>query len=271
MQLIGQKQNLELIGDWKQLPNFIIIQGDKNTGKHYMVLYLCELYKKYYVKVGNSVKEVRDLVNIMTPNSNTIYHFDNFDTASLQAKNALLKVTEETPPGNCIIITGGPQIKTLNSRARKIIMQPYIFEEMQPIMLKYFNINLCETLFRAGINTPAKVEYYKNYEQLEEVLNLALSTFDILTYIKPEDGIKILTQFDDRYDKSVIDKCLLFLTMLINLIEHKINTSQYFSYYDILNIILETKSKLERENTLRRRMLLFNMFYDISSLRGDVQ
>ena len=268
MQLIGQKNNINLINSWTKLPNFTIIQGDKNTGKHYLVLYLCEKFNMHYVKVNNTVKDVRNLINVMEPNSNTIYHLDNFDEASLQAKNALLKITEEPVPGNYIVITGGPQIKTLESRARRILMEPFTYNDL----LSCFKSNIPDIdaykLFKVGINTPAKIEYYKKYDQLNEVLNLAINTFEKITYITPDTIIPILKEFDDRYDKGIIDKCLLYLDMLISLIENYILNTPYNSYLPILNIIMEYKNKLIKENTLRRKMLIFSMLYEIYILRG---
>ena len=62
MQLIGQKNNLELIKNWDRLPNFMIIQGEEHVGKSYFVLYLCKLFKLRYIKVGKTVKEIRNLI-----------------------------------------------------------------------------------------------------------------------------------------------------------------------------------------------------------------
>lgn len=272
MQLIGQVDNINLINSWSKLPNFIIIQGNKNTGKHYFVLYLCEKFGLHYIKVKNTAKEVRNLINVMEPNSNTVYHLEDFDDASLQAKNALLKITEEPIPGNYIIITGGPQIKTLESRARKIIMSPYSFSEVQQLLQKYYS-NETEQLklYNSGINTPAKVEYYKDYTELLEVQKLAQRTFENLTLISPEFIITIMREFEDRYDNTVIDKCMLYLKMLISLIEQQLYNNSYYSYLDILNILLNGKKSLEKEPTLRRKMLIYNMFYQIYSLRSDTQ
>lgn len=95
MQLIGQKNNIELINKWETLPNFIILQGPPHTGKTFLTTYLCDKYSLFYVEAKPSVKDIRGLIKIMKKNSNTVYHFKNFDNASLQAKNALLKITEE--------------------------------------------------------------------------------------------------------------------------------------------------------------------------------
>ena len=98
MQLIGQKNNLELIENWSSLPNFIIIQGDEHTGKSYFTLYLCNKFGLRYNKVKNGVNNVRSVIDLMGRDSKMLFHFDNFDSASIQAKNALLKITEEPVP-----------------------------------------------------------------------------------------------------------------------------------------------------------------------------
>ena len=168
MQMVGQKLNLEIINSWSEIPQFIIIQGDRNMGKTTMVLYLCEKFNMHYVKMNNGINDVRELVKLMTPNSNTIYHFKDFDRASIQAKNALLKITEETPVGNCIIITGSNQIKTLESRARKLVMGAYNMEEVCNYMQGYVpSSEIQRNLFIAGINSPSKVEKYCKYDGLE--------------------------------------------------------------------------------------------------------
>ena len=126
-----------MINSWNKMPNFTIIQGDKDTGKTTLVFYMCQRFGLYYVKVKNGVNDIRQLLKMMTPNSNTVFHLVDFDKASLQAKNALLKITEETPVGNYIVITGARQLKTLESRAKKIVMSVYKFEELTDFMLEY--------------------------------------------------------------------------------------------------------------------------------------
>lgn len=265
MQLIGQVNNLDMINRWDKLPNFVIIQGDEHTGKKYMVTYLCNKFKLHYVPIKNSVKEVRSLIDIMVPDSNTVYHFKNFDKASIQAKNALLKITEEPVPGNYIVITGGPQIKTLESRARRILMEPYTLSEMKSYMRPFFPEESDQVkLYNAGINTPAKVNFYKKYEHIQQLLDYAYEVFGKLTYLSPNTYIPMLKMFEDKYDNDKTDACLLFINMLINIIESNIKDKHYYSYKPMLSVLLNGKKALLREPTLRRKMLLFRMFYTIS-------
>lgn len=272
MQLIGQKSNLELINTWKDLPQFLIIQGDSHTGKKYLTLYLCQKFGLRYSLMKNSVKNVRSLIEYMSPDSNTVFHFDNFDTATLQAKNALLKITEEPIPGNYIVITGGPQIKTLESRAKRIIMSPYSFDEVEDYMdVIYTDKNKKLKLYNAGINTPAKIDFYKKYDHLDAILMYAYEIFDKITYLTPNTTISMLSRFEDRYDKDNIDACMLFLTLLINIIKYNIEQKHLYSYIDILSVLLKAKQDLSRETTLKRKMLLFKTFYTIEQInRGGV-
>lgn len=269
MQLIGQQLNLDIISKWNKFPNFLIIQGEEHTGKNYFLLYLCKLYKLHYIKVPISVKNIRELISQMVVNSNTVYHLDNFDKASPQAKSALLKITEEPMPGNYIVITGGPQIATLRSRARLIIMSPYKYEELNDLYSRYYPELDSLKLFKAGINTPAKIEYYKDCTQLKELLDSVYSIFSKITYIEAVDYIPILKLFSNRYEDDEVDICMLYINMLLQLISEKMLSSGKYSYYDILEVILKIKKQLSSENTLNRRLLLFKMFYEINSLHNS--
>lgn len=262
MQLIGQKSNLDIIDKWNTLPPFVIIQGDEHMGKTYMTLYLCQKFKLHYVNINKSVSEIRSLISIMKPNSNTLYHLDNFHTASLEAKNALLKITEEPIPGNYIVITGGPQLKTLESRARRILMAPYSEQEIREYMEPYFpEKEIQSALINSGINTPAKIDYYKKYQHIEALADFAKEIAEKITYISPDIILNTLGRFENRYDE--IDAFLLFLTMVINILESKIKTKSYYSYNKALPILLNGKKALVRQPTLKRKMLLYKIFYEL--------
>ena len=195
MQVVGQKLNLDIIDRWKVLPNFIIIQGDRHTGKTYLTTYLCQKFKMNYVSMKIGIDDIRSLLDIMVENSNVVYHFKDFDKASIQAKNSLLKITEETPKGNSIIITGNAQIGTLESRAVKLVMSVYTEGEMLEFLSKYYTLETAKRLYMAGINTPAKCEYYLEYKEIESVLNYAYSVFETLSYISIDAIIVMLSKF----------------------------------------------------------------------------
>ena len=258
----------------------MLLYPETNThGKTHLVMYLCNKYKLHYVKMDNGINSIRHLLDIMQKDSNTVYHFKDFHTASIQARNSLLKITEEPVRGNYIIITGSSQLKTLESRARRLIMAPYDKQSVLDYMSQYYNSNILNDLYIAGLNTPAKAKQYKNYENIEQLLNFTKNIFSKLTYINIDDVISIVGSFSSRYNttptyknKDVeIDACLLFLDMLINIIEYNIklnanNNNIICSYYDILQIIIQGKEQLVKEPTLNRKFLLYKIFYEIQSL-----
>lgn len=268
MQIIGQKSNLEIINNWKELPQFIILQGDKHTGKNHFIMYLCEKFNLKYVKMKNGVNDVREIIKLMSPGSNVLYHFKDFDKASIQAKNALLKITEEPIEGNYIVITGRTQIKTLESRARKIVMQAYSLDEMIPYMQPYYEErNLQEDLYVAGINTPSKIQMYAKYEQIIPLLKFANDIYKNITMLSDDDCIRLVSMFDSKYDE--VDAVHLFLDMLIHIIEFNIvNRNINNSYYDILNILIQAKESIERDYTLNRKFIVYRTFNTINLLRG---
>lgn len=268
MQLIGQKNNLDIINKWNTLPQFLIIQGDSYTGKTSLVLYLCQKYNVHYIKMNNSINSVRGLLSSMVKDSNTLYHFKDFDKASIQAKNALLKITEEPVPGNYIVITGSAQLKTLESRARRIIMEPYNDFEVKQYMTQYYESSIIQDLYKCGINTPGKAYQYREYEHIKQLCIYVKEIFEKITHLTVDDIIVMLGRFEIRYEN--LDACLLFLNMLINYIDYNIRTKHYYSYYAILQILIEGKTSLVKEPTLNRKFLLYRIFYNIYLLRGQI-
>lgn len=269
MQIIGQKHNLELIEKWKELPQFIIITGEDHIGKTYFTQYLCKKYGLHYHKMSNDIKSVKNLVSEMSPNSKTLYHFKDFNSASIQSKNALLKITEEPIPGNYIVITGSNTLSTLESRGRKIILNPYSLEEFIEYSKTYIDdVDYIENLYMCGINTPAKLFLYKDVEDLKDLLELVNQIFTKLTYIGLNDIFKIIQMFDYKYDKE-LDKCLLFLNMLISYIEFNLCIKQLYSYKSILAILMSAKYDLIKTPSLNRKMLLYDTFYQIFNLREN--
>lgn len=270
MQLVGQIKNLEIIEKWDKIPNFIIIQGDANTGKTYMTKYICAKFKMTYVYVDNSINSVRCLISNMSEGANVLYHFKDFDKASVQAKNALLKITEETPKGNTIVITGGSQLATLESRAKKIIMNPYTKEDMIIYMSKYFKENKVLDYYKAGFNTPSKVLKYKDFENIDNLLDYAYNIFEHLSVLNIDTVIYLTHRFENNY--ADIDPTLIFLNMLINIINYKSKYElQYrYSFQNVLDNLIECKNKLIKNNNLNRKMLLYRTFYNIMLLKGDL-
>ena len=262
MQIIGQKTNLEIIDKWKQLPQFIILQGDTDTGKHQLAIYMCQKFNLHLVKMKNSVSEIRSLIGKMSIGANTVYYFDDFDKASLQAKNALLKITEEPVQDNYIIIAGSRQLKTLESRAYKIIMSGYSIEDMKQAMTVYaVPLQYCDMLYGVGINTPSKLIRYKDYDHLVSLANFAVETVSTITVFSMDRVLYTLSRFD-AWTKEY-DTVYLYISMMVNYIEYKILHQQIYDYYPMLSIMIKYRTMLKKDETLNRKFILYRLLYEI--------
>lgn len=273
MQLIGQKNNYELVTTWKKFPNFLIIKGEKHSGKKHFISYLCEnLFKLKFDSVlleSYGVKEIREFVKNMLPNANVVFYIDNFENASLEAKNALLKVTEETPIGNYIVISDNNPLSTLESRAKILNIEPFIYADLLDLYKDKFPEIPAQKLFLGGINTPAKIIYYSTLNQFNDIIEITYKIADKITYLNILDILPLFNIINIQYDKTQEDICLLFLNILLNIIENKIKTNLHHSYFEILKIITSIKNQLVTIPTLNRHFLLIKMTYMLNQLQVE--
>ena len=139
--MIGQKQLLEAIDnliEQQKFPRFAIICGLSGSGKKELCKYIAEKLNVFWCyepdcKVETIRNAILDAYKVASP---TLYVFADADDMSIQAKNSLLKVTEE-PPNNAYFIMTLENINntlpTIKSRATVFNMQDYT----APEILKY--------------------------------------------------------------------------------------------------------------------------------------
>lgn len=142
--MIGQKgliEDLHIQVENGTFPRFVIIAGAKGSGKKTLANLIYKMFGKGVLSErGIGVQEVRDTIDTAykIAGSQCIYLFADADTMSVQAKNALLKVTEEPPHDAYFIITVSDintMLDTIRSRATIYNMLPYSREEL----LEYAN------------------------------------------------------------------------------------------------------------------------------------
>lgn len=139
--MIGQKRILEQIDLWAasgEFPRFLIITGARGSGKTMLSKYIVKKLNSYHIACELGVDAVREAVeNCYRCNGVTVYSFFNADKMSAQAKNALLKITEEPPRSAHFVMTvqdPSSVLETLKSRGTVISMQPYTFGELREYM-----------------------------------------------------------------------------------------------------------------------------------------
>lgn len=144
--MIGQVNNLATIQSWVEgdtVPRFIIISGQKGSGRYTLTRELSKMMKAYLVECELSVDAVREAVrNCYKCAGVTVYLFRNADKMSTAAKNALLKITEEPPRQAHFVVTvqnSENMLETLRSRGTHVPMEPYSAEELDIFYHDYTN------------------------------------------------------------------------------------------------------------------------------------
>lgn len=149
--MIGQKRLLNKIEKLAQsgFPRFVMLVGAKGSGKKLVAKQIAELLNYPLVPIGVSVEEVREvIVNSYRNTEPIVYVLSDTDKMSVQAKNALLKVTEEPPQKAYFILTVSDTVNTLQtliSRACVLKMDEYTGTEiLEYLTNKYPNRKLSE-------------------------------------------------------------------------------------------------------------------------------
>lgn len=262
MFLVGQEKNLELIKNWNTMPSFTIVQGNNDTGKTYFIKYLCNKYGLGYMLLNNKVDTIRKLVSTTKPNSNIVYHFKDFHLASLGAKNALLKITEEPLQGNYIAISGLKQIDTLESRARIIKMQPYTDNDLNTYIENTTDIdkNITQRLISCNFRTPSLISKYCKVEGINELLDFAGCIISDITRLSQADVDNIVSRFSRSYEAGKQDEALIFVELLCNLLEEQMLSKNYLSFNTEFNVLFKLKHLLSSNATFNRKLLLQSAF-----------
>ena len=84
--MIGQQKFKQYLDSWKDLPQFIILQGELGSGRSTLIDLIKEKYKYTSIICGTSVEEVREVINLAYQLAEpTFYIFYNGDKLSNSA------------------------------------------------------------------------------------------------------------------------------------------------------------------------------------------
>ena len=198
--MIGQKQFIEkldtLISNNK-FPRFCIITGPKGSGKKLIAKYIHEQIKdSSFMTTGISVDDVRSIItNCYTVNNAcNICFIPDADKMSVNAKNALLKVTEEPPNNTYIIMTLedlNNTLDTIRSRATVFYMDNYTPYELSQYAQDTFQDNI--KLYSELCDTPGDVELLYNMGS-ENFYNYVEKVVDNIATVSGANSFKITNQ-----------------------------------------------------------------------------
>ena len=242
--MVGQKTNLEflkLCADNNCFPRFIIITGPKGSGKKTMANYISKkCLNGFEIHPGNSVEAVRTAIdNSYRCAGTTVYIFEDADKMSTQAKNAMLKITEEPPRQAYFIMTVesiNNTLATLKSRGTEIQMESYSYSELASLVEELTD------------NDRLALEIATNPGQLQDLRALNVKEFyafcekvlDNIATVTGVNAFKIGNNFKFKEDDGGYDPILFFECIKLICLDRAQQTNLYSQISACVKTIIKT-------------------------------
>ncbi len=260
--MIGQKSLIKQIEgeiDKNVFPRFSIVVGIAGSEKNEFPKFIAETMSFNYIQIEDcKVDTVRDMIveayRLRTP---TVYGILDADNMSTQARNSLLKVTEEPPNKAYFVMTlenVSNTLPTIQSRASVYSLQPYDKDSLLQCCKKYsyskdvsdIVLKLCETLGDIDVLSEYNPkEFYSFVEKVVEHIGTASGS----NSFKISQNIKFKDTDESGYNLN------LFWRAFINVCFSK-------RLYSGVNITSKYLSKL-RNKSINKNMLFDLWILDI--------
>lgn len=255
--IVGQKNNINTLIQWrcnKSVPRFIIISGDKGSGRLTLAKIIIKMINVKGIIMGNSITEVRETIeNAYTITEPTCYIFRDADDMKNEAKNALLKVVEEPPNSAYFIMTVhniDNMLGTIRSRGTVIKMEPYTMQE------------LCSVS-----DDELKLEYCTNIGELqvahEEIQRTEDCVDGVLKALRDKSGTRLLkacTQLKAKQTETDKIDCLLFFKVFQKRLYRMFENFELS--FECIQPLFICKQELNR-NTINKRASIESMLIKI--------
>lgn len=265
--MIGQTKILKWVdNNINSFPHFIVLVGSHGCGKQTLCREIAHkiscVYSKCEIKVDN-VREVIDTAYAIT--ERVMYCFADADNMKAQAKNAMLKITEE-PPKNayfCLTVSDDSSLlATIKSRANVIYLEEYKNDELAQYYYEGAsngNEEECK-LFCTICSTPGEIDkltqYGKDFYDYVELVLENIAEVEPANAFKSSNKISLKT--DDGYDLGLFFKT--FVNICLDRLSDK--TEDIIKYCDGIKV---TTKYLNKVNNLGvNKQQLYDMWvFDI--------
>ena len=227
--IIGQYNAISWIQMWveKGFPHFVVLIAPKGCGKRTLAKYIAEKLNASYAECGVKVDEVREVIDTAYKVRDTVvFCIADADTMRAEAKNAMLKITEEPPENAYFILTvqdDSTLLDTIKSRSVQLILEPYIPSQLEEYCeLKGWTMQsdpaktkeLCSM-----VSNPYELEKLREYGQ--EFIDYVELVMDNIAEVEPANAFKsssklALKSEDEGYDLGV------FLSVFIYFCEKRL-------------------------------------------------
>jgi len=221
--IIGQTELLDRIDyliDNNKLPRFLIIVGNKNSGKKLIANYISDKLCATFVPCNLKADDVRAVIDESYKQSELMcYMWANSDSMSITSKNAILKVTEEPPNLAYFIITLNDvnnMLPTILSRGTQLLINPYSDKELlEYAKSKNYDYEKHSVIITNVCSNPGDIDNLFAYN-IDKFINFTYSILDNIGGASYANTLKLSNSFklrkedninNDKYDITLFIRC----------------------------------------------------------------
>lgn len=223
--IVGQKKIINWVDNLTvdSFPHFIVLIGAKGSGKRTIAKYIADKLSAVYVECDIKVDAVRNAITLATTvETPIVYCFANSDTMRAEAKNAMLKITEEPPKNAYFILTVVDEstlLETIKSRATVIRMEPYTVKDMEELGMSMISDDFTDeqkTTFQIAFltaDTPYELKelftYGKEFFTYVDLVMDNISEVEAANAFKSSSKLALHGE-DDKYDLGLFWKAFIY-------------------------------------------------------------
>ena len=261
--MIGQKtlkQTLVNLLKNDSFPRFVILVGETGSGRKTLVheVFDC-LITEYEIGIDGIRQMIAEAHRMSGVPS--VYLIPDADTMSVQAKNALLKVTEEPPRNAYVIMTLSDlnnTLDTIKSRATVFQMEQYSPQEITQYSEEVYGEN--NDIYRDLCSTPGEVDLLYSFGA-EDFYEYVRKVAQNISEVSLANALKISSQLaikdNGGYDLGMFWKAFL-------------KASMDMKDYQRIQPTTQSLSRLKKIKGINKQMLFDTWLFDIRSIdNGD--
>lgn len=252
--MIGQTKILDWVDkNINSFPHFIVLVGSSGCGKKTLAREIAHKLSLVYAECEIKVDTVREVIDTAyQSNTDVMYCFADADNMRPQAKNAMLKITEEPPQRAyfCMTVSDDSSLlDTIKSRAYVFYMDSYDKEDLLWYYKEdktHYDNYLEESDVLDICDTPHEIDMICNYDK--EFIDFVTLVIDNIAEVEPANAFKssnkLALKNEDGYDLALFWKC--FIQICLKRLKESENNK--IGYY--CNGMLVTSKYLNKVNKL---------------------
>lgn len=252
--MIGQQKLQEKLKNHREFPKFLIFEGPKGCGKKTLAKELAKIFNLNLVFVGTKVDNICSMIDTANNSTNNLFFIDKGNDLLPNGENTLLKITEELPNDNHIILSCEMSIlllPTIISRGELFRFENYTEEDFKEYLGdKYSNEIKYSSIY-------PNLSYLENRNEKEDIVLYNICK-DLITFDKLKWSNKVVFNNITKANKFNLNQVLFCLEKCAY---DKMLTAASYSDIITINQMMVILNSISMVNKLLTESLVYNRGY----------